>query len=312
MVLVELVVLLVGLSVVSFFSARSVDCSTHLAKTLKVPPLIIGVVIIAMGTDIPEIANSIFSSYTGYGDINVGNTIGSSLTQISLILGLVAIIGGTIKAHRKNIILLGLCATAAVAVATIVLMDGSLTREDGALLILSYAILLAISAKFTIREFGATKPVDISCSRERLPITVADLIISLMFVVVGTVIVVESAIGVSEELGLPEYFVSFFIISLGTSLPELSVGLASLRKKNYGLVLGNLMGSNIADATFALGIGPFLFPTNISAGIVIPLVAYVVLASAAIIALFAWREKIDKYAGLVLIGIYLLSFLFVQ
>lgn len=306
---VDIALLLVGLGFVSYFSGKTVELSTHLAQAFKVPPLIIGVVLLSLGTDMPEIANSIFSSYTGHGDINVGNALGSCLTQISLVLGLVAIIGGTIKAHRRNVLILGACATAAVALATILVLDGDLTRMEGLILVMAYGLLIALSANYTTKEHGPSRDIDLTDMRDHIPTTLAKLAVSLGFVIVGAAIIVNSVINVSTVIGLPEYFVSFFVIGLGTSLPELSVELAALRQKKYGLVLGDLMGSNITDATFALGIGPLLFPTAITAGVVIPLAGYAVLASAVIVGLFAWKEKIDKRLGAVIVAIYLLSFL---
>ncbi len=122
MVLVELATLVAGLALIYLTSEKTVEYSTHIAKHLKVPPLIIGVVLVSVGTDVPEIANSIFSSYTGHGDINVGNALGSCLAQISLVLGLVTIIGGTVLGSRRNILVLGGAATIAVALATFVIL----------------------------------------------------------------------------------------------------------------------------------------------------------------------------------------------
>ena len=95
-------------------------------------------------------------------------------------------------------------------------------------------------------------------------------------------------------------------------MPEFSVELAAIRKKQYGIVLGDLMGSNITDATLALGIGPLLFPTSISGSIIAPLAIYLVLASIAIVSIFALRERIDRKAAVALVAIYLLSFAFVS
>ncbi len=309
MVLVELAALIAGLALVIFSSQKTVDCATHMATRLKVPPLIIGVVLVSVGTDIPEIANSIFSSYTGHGDINVGDTLGSCLTQISLILSIVVMLGGVLEAKRRNILILGGAATAAVAMAALVMLDGDLTQNDAALLVVSYAVLLAISTKFTIGEDGK-KEVDLSCMKHKVPTTFVFLMLALVGVVIGAIVVVESVINVSRAIGVPEYFISFFVIGLGTSLPELSVELAAIRNKRYGLLLGDMMGSNITDATLALGIGPLLFPTPITGGVIIPVAAYVVLASILIVSLFAWRKKIDRRAAIILIALYLLSFAF--
>jgi cation:H+ antiporter len=311
MVLMDLVILLIGLGVVIYSSNRSVVCATHVANKFKVPPLIIGVVLISFGTDIPEIANSIFSSYSGHGDINVGNIFGSSLSQITLVLGLAVLLGGVLKTHRRNVLILGSCAAAAVALAAAAVSDGELSRLDGGMLILSYMALLAISAKFTIREFGTKKEVDLSCLNGTMSGSLVRLGAYLALVVIGAIVVVESAVRISLELGFPEYFISFFIIGIGTSLPEFSVELSALRKKKYGLVLGDMMGSNITDATLALGIGPLLFPTGVSSSIVFPLAIYVVLASVAVVTVIAWRKKVDRWAALLFLSIYALSLAFV-
>ncbi len=309
MVLVELAILVAGLALVIVSSNRTVECATHMATKLKVPPLIIGVVLISVGTDIPEIANSILSSYTGHGDINVGDTLGSCLTQISLVLGIVVMLGGVLEAKRRNILVLGGAATTAVALAAIVMLDGDLTQLDAALLVVSYAILLAIATKFTVGEHGK-KEVNVPRMKHGLPVTFLFLVLALAGVVAGAIVVVESVISVSRAIGIPEYFISFFVIGLGTSLPELSVELAAMRNRRYGLLLGDMMGSNITDATLALGIGPLLFPTPITGEIIIPIATYVVLASLLIVSLFAWRKRIDRKAAVILIALYLLSFAF--
>ena len=309
MVLVELAALIAGIALISYSSEKSVEYSTHIAHGFKVPPIIVGVVLVSIGTDIPEIANSIFSSYTGHGDINVGNALGSCLAQISLVLGLVALLGGPVLGSRNNILLLGGAATVAVAIASFTVMDGVLGQHDAILLIASYLIILGITVKYSCRECG-TKEIDLSDLRNRMPRTFLFLIVSLIGVIIGAIVIVENVISISKMFGVPEYLVSFFAIGLGTSLPELSVELAALRKKNYGILLGDLMGSNITDATLALGIGPLLFPTEISQGIIGPVSIYVIFVSAATVGIFALREKIDKKAGVVIIALYLLSYLF--
>ncbi len=311
MALIELATLIVGMALVAYSSEKTVESSIDIAKAFKVPTLVIGILLVSVGTDLPEIANSIFSSYTNHGDINVGDTLGSCLTQISLILALVAILGGVVKAHRRNVVILGTCAVAAVAMAAIVVMDGELSRTDAAILIVTYAALLFISIRLSVREVKTTK-IGIYRTVKNVKRRLAMLLLAAIGVVIGAAIVVNSVIALSHEVGLPEYFISFFVVGIGTSLPELSVELAAIRKKQYGVMLGDLMGSNITDATLALGIGPLFFPTKVSAGFIFPLAFYVVAASAAIVVLFAWRGKIDRKAALVLMAIYLLSSLFAQ
>ena len=105
------------------------------------------------------------------------------------------------------------------------------------------------------------------------------------------------------------YLISFFAIGLGTSLPELSVEFASIRKRNYELLVGDILGSNVVDSTLALGIGPALFPITVSSFDILPLALYTIFASVVVVSLFALRRKIDRKAAIVLIALYLVSYL---
>ncbi len=309
--LLDIARLISGLSLIAYSSSKTVEYSTQIATALRIPAIIIGLFIVALGTDLPEIANSVYSSYTGHGDINVGNILGSCLTQITLSLGLVAILGGTVIAKRKNIIVLGGCAVAATLLAILMVLDGMLTQLDGAILIMGYAALLFISNKYTVREIGGAQTAQIYGTRTNLLKTAFMLLLSLVGVTFGAVVIVDAVIQLSGNFGIPEYFVSFFAIGIGTSLPELSVSLAAIRKRKFGIIVGNIMGSNIVDATLALGIGPLLFPTLISSELILPLAIFVVFASSVTVALFAWKEKIDKRLALILLILYLVSYLFI-
>jgi len=311
MPILEIARLIAGLSLIAYSSSKTVEYSSQIATAMRIPALLIGLFIVALGTDLPEIANSIYASYAGHGDINVGNILGSCLTQITLSFGLVAVLGGTIIAKRKNILVLGGCAVLAVLIATLMVIDGTLTQVDAALLIALYAALLFISNKYTVREIGGANVAEVYGTRSRILRTSFMLLLSLIGVTMGAIVIVDAVIGLSENIGIPEYFVSFFAIGIGTSLPELSVSLAGIRKKKFGIVVGNVLGSNIVDATLALGIGPLLFPTAISSGIIAPLAIFVVFASAVAVALFAWKEKIDKQMATLLILLYLISYLFI-
>ncbi|HID73011.1 TPA: sodium:calcium antiporter [Candidatus Micrarchaeota archaeon] len=309
--ILEIARLVSGLSLIAYSSSKTVEYSSQIANAFKIPTIIIGLFIISLGTDLPEIANSIYSSYTGHGDINVGNILGSCLTQITLSFGLVAILGGVVIAKRKNIIVMGGSVIAATLLATLMVLDGAITQFDAGILILGYAVLLFISNKYTVREIGGAQVSDIYGTRTRLFKTALMLLLSLVGVTFGAIVIVDAVMGLSGNLGIPEYFVSFFAIGIGTSLPELSVSLAAVRKKKFGIVTGNILGSNIVDATLALGIGPLLFPTVISSEIIVPLAIFAVFASTVTVALFAWKEKIDKRIALILLMLYLISYLFI-
>ncbi len=311
MAIAEIAGLIGGLIIIAKASSKSVTYAARIASSLGIPTMIIGLFLVSMGTDISEIANSLFSSYSGHGDINAGDTLGSCLSQITLTLGVAVILGGTVFAKRKNLLVLGGAVIGALILAIITIHDGMLSRLDGLILISGYAILLWASVKYTVREIGGSQVRDIYGRRRDLIMTGMKLVISLLVVGIGAVIIVDSVISLSKSFDIPEYLISFFAIGIGTSLPELSVELAAIKRQRYGLLVGDLLGSNITDATLALGIGPLLFPTAVTAGLILPFAAFVVIASIITIGLFAWREKIDDKAALVLIIIYLLAYLFI-
>jgi len=136
--------------------------------------------------------------------------------------------------------------------------------------------------------------------------------ISYVGVAVGALAVVQSVISLSNELGAPEFFISFFVLAIGTSLPELVVDLTAIRKRQYELAIGDIIGSCIVDATVSISIGQLFFPTIVfvsSPERSIMLALYTILASTAVILTLALREKVDRKAGALLIIFYFISYI---
>lgn len=306
MALLEVASLVLGLAVMVFASDKAVNYATRIAKELGVPSVIIGLVLVSFGTDIAEIANSIFSSFIQHGDINAGDTMGSSLSQITLVLGLVAIISSKqLKAHRRDILILGGSTVLALASSAFALSDSFLSRLDAVLLILAYCTLLILSSRVLIKR---RKSPDTDEKRP-FPVAVILFLVSMVFVAIGAITVVNSIIVLSEELNLPEFIVSFFTIGIGTSLPELTVQINAAKKGRYGLIMGDAFGSTLTDSTLALASGPLLFPTSVSGDMIGPLVGYAIVAAILVTCLLYFRRKIDRKAAVFLIVIYLISFL---
>ncbi|MFC2174340.1 sodium:calcium antiporter [archaeon] len=301
--IVDVIFLVAGLGLLVFSSRQAVDSAIKLATSAKVAPLIIGIVILAFGTSLPEIAISVDSAVAGHGDINVGNSFGSLLSQITLILGLVVLVGGTIHLKRNNVLVLGGCAIVAAILAVLVVEKGMITRVDGLLLFVAYAVLLFFSYRYLKLEKQIHK-VD----HEQLK-HLGIILLGLIGVGIGAHFTINSVISLSAAFALPEYLISFFAVGLGTSLPELVVDLVAVSKKQYGLAVGNLLGSNLMDATIGLGAGPLIAPHVVGSGIATATGWYVIFASAVVVLLFALREKLDRKAAIVLLALYFTAFL---
>ena len=306
--ILELLMMVAGLILLVFSSEKTVEHSVKLAKFFKVSPLIIGIVLISIGTDLPEITNSIISSYLGHGDINVGDSFGSPLSQITLVLGITALASKRLIRVRESVVTkLGISTLGATVLALLLVSDGDLTRVDAVVLIVSYIAFLVYLQRTRPKEIGITKVGEETTTKKQLINCSLIVGLSILGVVIGSMLVVNSVIEISKGIGIPEFIISFFLIGLGTSLPELAVTLSAVRRGEFGLAIGNAFGSNITDLTLALASGPLLFPTMLTKGLVNTGGLYLIGATAVVVALLGWRKRIGKIEGIVLVLLYLAS-----
>jgi cation:H+ antiporter len=272
---------------------------------MGIPPLLIGLVLLSIGTDLPEIVNSIVSSAAGHGDINVGDSLGSILSQMTLVLGIIPFLGVAFKVDRHEILILGAIEVLAL-IAVLAAIQVGLTPLYAFLLIASWPILMFIVYKTTSITPKKMKNVIQTDSHHLFHLILACL--SFFGVAIGAIAVVESVVTLSTEFNVPEFFISFFVLGVGTSLPELVVNAEAYRKKQYEFVIGDTIGSCIVDALISIPIGPLLFPVIITTHVTLIMGLYVIFASVVVIMVLAWREKVDKKVGALLIVLYSFSF----
>jgi cation:H+ antiporter len=299
--MLEILGLVIGVLMLGLGSNKVVDHASILARNLGVPPVVLGIVFLAISTDLPEIITSITSFSIGHGVITTGDIMGSCLVQITLIAGVIALFGGGINGNRKQVLWWGVGAVVAELAAVLAISTGFITREIGILLIAAYVVITLLTCKF----IGCKIPRP----RKKTTDGILHTLLFVAIVIIGAFLTVESAIIISRNLGVPEFIVGFFAISIGTSLPELTIEFVAVLKKKYGLAVGDLLGSCIVDSTLALGIGPLLFPGSV-AGASVGLGFYTIIATAIVVGLFALRKRINETTGLLGIILYLLAFLF--
>lgn len=294
-------VAVVGLALAAMASTHAVDHAARAAVTLGVPTFVVGFTVVALGTDLPEIANSIAASISGHGDVNVGDSIGSAAAQAALVLGLVPLLARPIDVDRRNVAVLG-AATGLVLLLGVGLMaDGELGRADGILLVASWGL-----AMWWTRS--RLRPPE----QPRLPLSgngaaghVVVALLWLLAVAGGATVAVVGLVRVAEALAIPEYLVSFLGLALGTSLPELTVALTAVRRGEGDLALGDALGASLADASLSVGTGPIIAPTAVTATLVVrgglATTALVALATLVLVA----RGRLTRVTGLVLVAGYL-------
>jgi len=291
-----------GVVLLAYSSEKAVKHSVSMASALGISPLMIGLVVVSLGTDLPEIVNSITSSAMGHGDINVGDSFGSVLVQITLVLGLVALLGGTFKVKRNEIVVIGSCELLALIAAVSMVEKGYISRMNAIFLVASFPLLMLIIKNVMKSEYAIPQG-DTKLFRH---IVIA--IVGYVGVAVGAYVVVNSVVALSAEAHIPEYLISFFVVAIGTSLPELAVDLTAVRRKQYEIAIGDAIGSCIVDAGLSIGIGPLFFPVAVSARLAETTGLYALLASIAVLLVLAVRQKLDRKAGVFFIILYGLSY----
>ena len=298
-----------GIILIIFSSKIAVKNSALLATALRISPLIIGVTLVSIGTDISEIFNSLVSCARGHGDIDVGDSVGSDLVQLTLVFGLLPIICGAFYIHRKDIIILGACEILSLLAIFFVVEKGYISRLDAFFIVGSLGIYIWLIYNANKESIiHRIEMVEIEKPKRKKIIYLLIAIVGFIGVTIASIMIVESVINISRLLNVHEYIISFFILAIGTSLPELVVGIDALRLKQHSIAVGDIVGSCIVDSTLSIGIGQVFFPQAVTATLAVPTVLFTLVASFIVITTVAIRKKIDKKAGVFFIIIYLLSF----
>lgn len=291
----------VGFLVAVVASRRAVTHTVELASGTRLPRFMIGFTLLAVGTDLPEIANSVVASLTGHGDLNVGDSVGSAATQATLVLGLLPIVGVTVFViSRLRFARVGLATMGALGIGMALMADGFLSRADAVVLIIAWALGSVLAT-------GAPAPpgtqLDLQLKAADKLGKSARVLFALAVVGGGTTIAVWGMIVLAEQFALPEYVIAFFLASIGTSLPELIVDLTAIRHGQRDMAIGDVIGSSFVDSTLSIAAGPLIAPVAVTSGLVLRGSLVAGLAILAVVAILVARRKHDWRSGLVLIGI---------
>ncbi|NMB63123.1 MAG: sodium:calcium antiporter [Chloroflexi bacterium] len=306
--LVAILFLVIGLILMIVSSKKTVDYSVELASILNVPPLIIGVVLISLGTDLPEIINSVLSNYFGHADISIGDSVGSILTQLTLVFGILPFFGGAIKFKRRELAVIGGCLILSLIFLFTIFEKGTFTRLNAFFLVASLGLFtMIITTSVAKSDFEKTNHLT---SHKRKGILVLLVFVFLLGVGAGSVLIINSVIKLAEDIHIPEYFISFFIVGIGTSLPELFVDITAIKKKQYNIAIGDILGSCLVDATLSIGLGQLLFPQKVSTVLANQTILYTIIVAAIVILVLALRRKLDKKTGILFIILYFFSYSF--
>ena len=290
-----------------------VEGSSSIAKKLKVPSIVIGLTIVAIGTSLPEAAVSITASVTNNNALAISNVLGSNIFNLMVVIGVCAIL--TPVAVQKDVVRRDLPFSVICALLLLVLgYMGSmcLGHVDGIILLLLYIAFLGfmIYTAMKARKVGNENSSEVVAEAEEIKIMSVPK--SILFIVIGAVgimiggdVVVDSAVNIATSFGMSQTLVGLTIVALGTSLPELVTSVVAAKKKEVDMALGNAIGSNVANILMILGIASSISPIPFHMEDLIDICVLVVFSL--LIWLFAWTKKrIDKGEGLVMVVLYVI------
>ncbi|MGI9609408.1 MAG: sodium:calcium antiporter [Acidimicrobiia bacterium] len=301
MIVVWIVVVVIGLGGAVAASRKAVEHASTLAFGWKVPPFLIGLTLLAIGTDLPEIANSIIASVSDHGDLNVGDSVGSTITQVTLVLGLLPILARrSFTVGRDRVLIPALIIAGQLAVIAFLLHDGRFARADGALLLCLWAggsLLLWHKAP------SPSEPA-ISVPSRRKSYHATAALVALVIVGLGATLAVVGFIELAEAFGVPEFIIAFFGTAVGTSLPELVVAVTALRSGERDLAIGDVFGASLLDSSLSIGIGPLIAPTAVTANLAVVSSLGGAGALLIIAALMTRFERHNIWTGLALLALY--------
>jgi cation:H+ antiporter len=294
-----------GLTVALLASDRAVAYTRALAAALGAPAFIVGVVLVSVGTDLPEIANSIAAHLQGEGDVNVGDSVGSTLTQYTLVLGLFPLVT-VIAIDRLQVGLLTVFTMTGLALTALFVADGWLGRLDGLVLIVSWAAFTAVIVKL-VPGHSVDEPPPVRYSGRLLQTGV--VLLALGIVGFGATVAVRALVRLAELAGVPEFAIAFFGASLGTSAPEIAVDITALLRGAPAIALGDALGSSLIDSTLSIGIGPLVAPAEVTPRLAVVGTLYALIAVGLAGALLAIRRRHDRASGVVLVSLYALAYI---
>jgi len=261
--LLDALLLLLSAAMLYFGAEWLVRGAAGLAVTLGVPTLVVGLTVVAIGTSAPELVVSLFAAVEGRTTLALGNIIGSNAANIGLILGLSALIAPPLTdgsmGRRELLVLLG-----ATLAPVLMLLDGTIGRLDGVVLLVGAAWFL----RATVRWSRARDPEPPSVQnpgakgrRDRAVLALL-LVAGLAVLLAGGKVFVDAAVRLALMLGISERVVGLTVVAIGTSLPELAAALVAALRGHSDLCIGNVVGSNILNMLLVLGATAAVHPVG--------------------------------------------------
>ncbi|MCP3869145.1 MAG: calcium/sodium antiporter [Gammaproteobacteria bacterium] len=239
-------------------SSILIDAAERIGLRLGMAPFVVGILIVGVGTSVPELVSSVYAVFAGATEFVVGNVLGSNITNILLVLGIAGLVGREVRLDRDLLhidlsMLLG-----STLLLGFLIMDANFSRLDAALCLLGTVIYI-YSTVATNTHSEKTKEPQVQLG----PWTWLRLVGSLLLIVVSAKYTVDAAVILAGALGVGTEVIALSAVALGTSLPEIAVAITAARRGKIALAVGNVMGSNIFNAFAVMGVPGLITPLTV-------------------------------------------------
>ena len=299
---ISLIQILFGALFVLLGADRLTEGAVAVAERLRIPQIVIGLTVVAMGTSMPEFTVSLVAALKGTPDLAVGNVIGSNIFNVFAIVGIAAMIAPmtilslTVKRDLPF-------ALVAALLLVVFGLDGNIGRLDAAALFLLFVIYMIITVR-QARAEAKSEDNPAPATQKNLMLSIFWLFIGLTALVLGSSQFVDGASAMAKSFGVSEAVIGLTIVAIGTSLPELATSVVAARKGNSGIAMGNVIGSNVFNILFIIGTTGVISPMRISG---ITSVDYMMLVlSMLALWLFSYtRLRIERWEGGALLAVFL-------
>ncbi|WP_209124913.1 calcium/sodium antiporter [Alkalihalobacillus sp. BA299] len=307
--------LTVGFTLLIIGANLFVDGSSKIAAILRVPPILIGLTIVAFGTSSPEATVSIIAAIEDNADVALGNVIGSNIFNITLVVGITALLN-PLKVEsetlRKEIPFTFLASIALLILMSDItlqtLNNNYINRSDGFIFLLFFSVFIYYI--FEVARNSREKITEEKIPKSSLGKNVLITLIGLAAIIFGGDLVVKNSTNIAFTLGMSETLVGLTIVGVGTSLPELVTSITAAIKKQSELALGNIVGSNIFNILFILGLSSVITPLPVNSKVFTDVILMIVLT----VLLFIFsrtKYKVAKSEGITLVLAYILYTIYI-
>lgn len=287
-----------------------VDGSSSIAKKLGVSPIVIGLTVVAFGTSAPELVVNLIASISGTTDLAVGNIVGSNIANILLIGGSAAIIA-PLLVGKKTIQYEIPFAFLAAVILSFLAADAWLfksemsviSRVDGGILLICFALFMM----YIFHSIKTTGKIEVDETEKNISFYTAIglILLGLGGLVLGGYWIVEGAIKIAVLIGVSQSVIGLSIVAIGTSLPELATSIAAARKGHADLAIGNIVGSNIFNIFWIIGISAIIRPLPISSDSIIDFIVMIVASGLLFAVLFIGsKQRINRFHGIGFVLLY--------